>query len=199
MCCVMLTAFVGNWGAAENVWNLSVVECKWELRHTPSCYHTILCHHTIHVPPVPVIDYTTHLCIISPFKIKLDISHWDSKLWAKVLNTKWLFTNYTTQSKNLKIREMFNMRSESRVVSDIVRQSSDTKPSDRKYRLVPLTSAKFLRVADSWHKHTHNCCIALFPGLPRWVSARRNLLLDFIVQGKMQTQQPSGWTSLHPD
>jgi len=41
------------------------------------------------------------------------------------------------------------MRSESRVDSDIVLHSSVTKPSDKKYRLVPLTSAKFLSVADS--------------------------------------------------
>jgi len=42
---------------------------------------------------------------------------------------------------------MFNIRSESRVDSDIVLQSPVTKSSDRKYDLVPLTSAKFLSVA----------------------------------------------------
>ena len=49
------------------------------------------------------------------------------------------------------------MRSESRVDSDIVQQSSVSKPSERKYFLVPLTSAKFLRVAVScnitYHGH----------------------------------------------
>jgi len=60
-------------------------------------------------------------------------------------------TTKCIKRNNLKIREMFNMRSESRVANDIVRHSSDTKPSDRKYRLVPLTSARFLSVAVSWN------------------------------------------------
>jgi len=54
------------------------------------------------------------------------------------------------QTNNLKIREMFNMRSESCGDSDIVLHSSDSKPSDKKCCLVPLTSAKFLNVAVSW-------------------------------------------------
>jgi len=75
-------------------------------------------------------------------------------------------------SNDLKIREMFNMRSESRVDSDIVRLSSVTRCSDRKCCLVPLTSAKFLSVAVSWinantacqNAHTQSVLTAIFPG-----------------------------------
>ena len=43
--------------------------------------------------------------------------------------------------------------------------------------------------------------MAVFPGLPGWAGARRNLILDFMMQGKKQrhTQWPSGWAPLHPD
>jgi len=34
--------------------------------------------------------------------------------------------------------------------------------------------------------YTHNCCMALFSRLLRWASARKNLLLDFMVQGKIK-------------
>jgi len=54
------------------------------------------------------------------------------------------------------------------------------------------------------HTHTHNCFTALFPGLPRWVGARRELL-DFMVQGEINRGRhtirlgatPSGLTSAH--
>jgi len=52
------------------------------------------------------------------------------------------------------------------------------------------------------YHHHHNRFTALFPGLPRWAGARRELL-DFIVQGRIntgrQTDRPSGWAPLHPD
>jgi len=35
------------------------------------------------------------------------------------------------------------------------------------------------------HIHTNNGFMALFLGLPRWAGAGRNLLLDFMVQGKI--------------
>jgi len=35
------------------------------------------------------------------------------------------------------------------------------------------------------HTHRRNRFTALFPGLPGWAGARRNLLLDFMVQGKI--------------
>ena len=50
---------------------------------------------------------------------------------------------------------------------------------------------------DPWllhHIHTHNCFTALFPGLPGWASARRELL-DFMVQGKINI----GRHTDHPD
>ena len=50
----------------------------------------------------------------------------------------------------------------------------------------------YKRTARHWHdntevllhKHTLNHFMALFPGLPGWAGARRNLLLDFTVQGR---------------
>jgi len=48
--------------------------------------------------------------------------------------------------------------------------------------------------------HTHNHFTALFPGLPVWDGARRNLLLDFMVQGKIiwgrHTDNPAGCHSI---
>ena len=35
------------------------------------------------------------------------------------------------------------------------------------------------------HMHTHSHFMALFLGLPGWSGARRNLLLDFMVQGEI--------------
>jgi len=35
------------------------------------------------------------------------------------------------------------------------------------------------------HSHTDNYFMALFLGLPGWTGARRNLLLDFMVQGEI--------------
>ena len=35
------------------------------------------------------------------------------------------------------------------------------------------------------HIHTHNHFMAIFPGLPGWAGTRRNLLLDFMLQGKI--------------
>ena len=45
------------------------------------------------------------------------------------------------------------------------------------------------------HTHTHNRFTALFLGLPGWAGARRNLLLDFVVQGKT-TDHPAGRHSI---
>jgi len=49
-------------------------------------------------------------------------------------------------------------------------------------------------------KHTHNCFMALFRGLPGWAGARRNLLLDFMVQGQiteaLHTDHPAGRYSI---
>ena len=55
------------------------------------------------------------------------------------------------------------------------------------------------------HHHHHNCFTALFPGPPRWVGARTELL-DFTVQGKINrgrhTHHPDGrhsiWTKQCP-
>jgi len=55
------------------------------------------------------------------------------------------------------------------------------------------------------HHHHHNHFTALFPGPPRWASARRELL-DFMVQGKINrgshTDHPAGrhsiWTNQCP-
>jgi len=52
---------------------------------------------------------------------------------------------------DLKIREMFSIRSESCAHSDRVRQSCVNKLSDRKWCRVPLTSARFRRVAVNWN------------------------------------------------
>jgi len=52
--------------------------------------------------------------------------------------------------------------------------------------------------------HSHNCFTALFPGLPVWAGARRNLFF-FVIYGVKedniwrQTNRQSGWTPLHPD
>ena len=61
----------------------------------------------------------------------------------------------------------------------------------------------------SWHKHTptdkihhhhQNSFTALFPGPPGWASARRKILLDFTVQGKItrgrHTNNPGGHHSI---
>ena len=50
--------------------------------------------------------------------------------------------------------------------------------------------------------HTHNHSMVLFPGLPGWAGARRKLLLDFTVQGKITeadtpTIRLGAWTHLH--
>jgi len=60
-----------------------------------------------------------------------------------------------------------------------------------------------LITTTDWHTHSHphhhNHFMALFPGLPGWASARRELL-DFMVQGKMNrgrhTDHPAGRHSI---
>ena len=53
----------------------------------------------------------------------------------------------------------------------------------------PTASKHLLSIINSSHTHarthTHNRFMALFPGLRGWASARRNLLLDFMVQQKI--------------
>ena len=50
------------------------------------------------------------------------------------------------------------------------------------------------------HTHyTHNHFTALFLGIPRWAGARRNLLLDLMVQGKItDTDTPTIWMGTTP-
>jgi len=54
------------------------------------------------------------------------------------------------------------------------------------------------------YDHTHNRFMAFFPALPGSASARRNLLLDFMVQGKIteadthQAGRHSIWTNQRP-
>jgi len=46
------------------------------------------------------------------------------------------------------------------------------------------------------HTHTHNRFMALFLGLPGWAGARRNLLLDFMVQGEIVTGKCNAYSLL---
>jgi len=52
----------------------------------------------------------------------------------------------------------------------------------------------------AFHTHMHNRFTALFPWLPGWAGARRNLLVDFMVQGKItwgrHTDNPDGRHSI---
>ena len=47
--------------------------------------------------------------------------------------------------------------------------------------------------------NAHNRFMALFPGLPEWAGAKRNLLLDFVVQGKItEADTPTIQTNWRP-
>jgi len=49
------------------------------------------------------------------------------------------------------------------------------------------------------YAHTHNRFMAPFPGLPGWANARRNLPLDFMVQGETsQADTPTIWLGATP-
>jgi len=50
------------------------------------------------------------------------------------------------------------------------------------------------------HTHTHTSRFtALFPGLPTWAGARRNLLVDFVVQGEIsEADMPTIWLGATP-
>ena len=49
------------------------------------------------------------------------------------------------------------------------------------------------------HIDTHNHLTALFLGLPGWASARRNFLLDFMVQGQIsEADTPTIWLDATP-
>jgi len=63
------------------------------------------------------------------------------------------------------------------------------------HKLQP-TSGK-LRV--KMHMQTHSHFTTLSPGLSGWASARRNLLLDFVVQGKItEAYTPTIWLGATP-
>ena len=62
------------------------------------------------------------------------------------------------------------------------RQELDTGDAQKRHGGMALNSMwKVLvwRWCTGSVSHTHNCFTAIFPGLPRWAGARRNLLLDF--------------------
>ena len=63
---------------------------------------------------------------------------------------------------------------------------------------VNFISMVCLSTGQQWH--THNRFMALFLGPPGWAGARRNLLLDFMVQGKINrgrhTDHPAGCHSV---
>jgi len=59
---------------------------------------------------------------------------------------------------------------------------------------------RYIKVVDKTHTHTHTQPFyAPLSGLPGWAGARRNLLLDFLVQGEIsEADTPTVWLGATP-